>query len=119
MEMRGFRCPNCGQAHEMEFNCILLNMNETMNELYVNGTKATHLTISNLNMEVICSHCNEASKIKEWIEAFEEPLKYFEMDNLCHCGGELWMDNIPNTKTYAFVCEKCNWVKPKQIVSGH
>jgi hypothetical protein len=56
--------------------------------------------------------------IKDWLDAFEDPLKFFEMEQLCHCGGELWMDHIPGTTQYGFVCEECNWVKPRATVSG-
>lgn len=115
----GFRCPSCGQTHEMRTapnECYTMN-NEMTNMSY-NGDDV----ISELEMlpsvSAECPECNEANDFANWARAFKEPLVFFETENLCHCGGELWMDQIPGTRNYGFVCDDCNWVKPKAVVSG-
>ncbi len=88
------------------------------------------MTIDNVELEegatitlsedvyLTCSECDGTGTTNDWIRAFEDPTIFFEMELLCHCGGELWMDQIPGTSQYGFVCEKCNWVKPNAKVSG-
>jgi RNA polymerase subunit RPABC4/transcription elongation factor Spt4 len=114
-----FRCPKCGQAHEMKWADTVLTQNKEMTKIFVNGTEAENVQVTP-TLEVTCNNCNETNTVEEWFDAFAEPLKYFEMEHgqLCHCGGELWMDQIPMTSSYGFVCEKCEWVKPNQKVSG-
>lgn len=120
--MKGFRCPSCGQAHEMELDGkTLITMNKEMNTIFVNGEELTDgQTLQVGGCETIkCHECHESDHTpEEWATAFTDPLKYFDMEALCHCGGELWMDQIPGTSSYGFVCEDCNWVKPKAKVSG-
>ncbi len=116
--MNGFRCPQCGQAHEMIVGEHRLTMNKEMTELYMDGEKDPEGLDITGSLLVTCTECNEESPVETWKDAFDEPLMFFEMEQLCHCGGELWMDQIPGTRNYGFVCDKCNWVKPKQVVSG-
>lgn len=65
-----------------------------------------------------CPACHETHSMEDWIAASEQPMEFFDVENLCGCGGELWMDRIPYTNKYGLICEKCEWVKPAVIVSG-
>lgn len=134
-----FRCPKCGQGKEMHYRGtrreeLILTMKNTMEEIEEIFYKHTHyrpeaakervdqylaMLEKNQDQTIKCPSCesNEYT-LEQWREAKTEPLKYFEMENLCHCGGELWMDQIPGTTSYGFVCDKCNWVKPNAKVSG-
>lgn len=114
-----FRCPNCGQAERINFNGMVITQNEEMTKVYVDGEERKGIKLAP-GFEIECHKCPEGNPSEKWMEAFEEPLMYFEMehDQLCHCGGELYMDVIPGTRKYGFVCEKCEWVKPKKEVSG-
>lgn len=118
MMAAGFRCPQCGQAHEMVTAKYTFTMDKEMTKILVDDIDPTggiHIT---WNEEVTCKECSTANDIQDWVTAFEDPLMFFDMEQLCHCGGELWMDQIPGTRNYGFVCEKCNWVKPKAVVNG-
>lgn len=150
-----FRCPECGQAHEMLFpvnnnaELVILTQSQTMSEVYVNVAFGDNLSripedhpdyetiAKQINAYVIeyddsgrrikknipdtkvrCRKCEKESPIKNWFEAFDEPLKYFETENMCHCGGELWMDKLPGSNRFVWSCDDCGWVKPNAVVSG-
>lgn len=117
-EMKGFRCPECGQAHEMIVKDSKFTMNKEMTELKINGEPFFDGAGIDGDQDVTCGECEGTHDIQNWILAFKEPLRFFETEQLCHCGGELWMDQIPGTRNYGFVCDDCNWVKPKAVVSG-
>lgn len=131
-----FRCPHCGQGKEIHYRGtrnekITVIMEDTMQKvdsvIYKDNTCLPEQAekfvkmMTNINkgtQDVQCTKCKETNPLDKWVEAYTDPLKYFEMESLCHCGGELWMDKIPGTSSYGFVCEDCGWVKPKAIVSG-
>lgn len=132
-----FRCPGCGQGKEMFFQGtrgerLHMKMSDDMEKVEDIFWKHTHhhtpesqerflkMIPKVIGQEIECPRCPEAHTLEEWLEAKTDTLKYLEMEDsqLCHCGGELWMDVIPGTKNYGFVCEKCEWVKPKKVVSG-
>lgn len=78
--------------------------------------------ITQLPQDTSCTRCDQESKTKLWFDCWEDPLKsdMLETENLCHCGGELYLEEIPNNtpKKFGWVCEKCNWVKPHVRFSG-
>lgn len=134
-----FRCPSCAQAHEIRV--VLKNgepyavrQNKEMTEvIFHNGMieidkdhalhESTEKRIkeeTDMEQLVECPECQEVNTLANYIEAKVDTLKYHEMndDQLCHCGGELWMDQIPGTPKFGFVCDKCSWVKPKKVVNG-
>lgn len=39
-----------------------------------------------------CHMCGHKGKIKSFKSAYNEPMKHFDTDNLCYCGGEIWND---------------------------
>lgn len=130
------RCTKCGQSKEFS---LKNSMDETIVFVLDDmGTKVVGSKIDDValgqdmneaveaaiiaasDLEVTCVKCNEENHIVDARTAFEDPLEYFETENLCHCGKELWMDQIPGTRTYAFICddEECGWIKPTGAVSG-
>jgi predicted RNA-binding Zn-ribbon protein involved in translation (DUF1610 family) len=131
-----FRCPDCGQAHEIvaklpneEKGTFLLNEEMSEMTLIVLGTpieedhpkqKEYEQMVGDIDQsqEITCPECGFQDTLKNYIDAFNDPLRYFDTDQLCHCGGELYMDNIPGTSNYGWVCEECGWVKPNAVVSG-
>lgn len=129
------RCKECGQSKAFSLkNANGEDIHFELNEINTHVVKAdteadvleqeialaveTALLAAD-ELEITCK-CGHTQDISEARTAFEDPLEYFETENLCHCGKELWMDQIPGTRTYAFICddEECGWIKPKGAVSG-
>lgn len=135
-----FRCPNCGQAHAMVVDEVKqLSIEQTPNGSYAVKVKiitphATHEATINQDLWhdmldenltqpgslMYCPACAKDAPRWQWNDAYHSAFKYFDMDSdqLCHCGGELFMDQIPGTNRFGLICEKCNWVKPRATVSG-
>lgn len=133
-----FRCPDCGQAHKIvvefqdgEQGLLELSKDAKDMKLIIHGQEITEdhefrdayeqkIDSINQEQEIICPECKFGDTLANFIEAHEDPLKYFEVEHLCHCGGELCMDNIPGTNKFGWVCEEedCRWVKPNAVVSG-
>lgn len=67
--------------------------------------------------EIIMPCCEKPATTADALEAWERPEEYFEAEHLCGCGGELWMDRTI-MGTYALMCEKCGWTKPRSAVSA-
>lgn len=65
-----------------------------------------------------CPSCSTWSKFEAWNHAWNFPGDFFNADQLCHCGGELWYDPIPGTNKYGLVCEDCGWVKKGRTISS-
>lgn len=58
------------------------------------------------NTEVFCPVCCTSSTFNLWKDAFENPLDYFETEQLCDaCGGEKLEKLIKKHKVYQ--CDKC------------
>lgn len=78
--------------------------------------------IVQLPKETVCPNCKESSSTAFWFDCWADPLlsDKLETENLCHCGGELYLEEIPNSmpRKFGWVCEKCNWVKPTGLLSG-
>jgi predicted RNA-binding Zn-ribbon protein involved in translation (DUF1610 family) len=141
-----FRCPHCGQAQEIVLNerMSVINVNEKKDG---HGLEGTYLAVqgslpdtwTEVNREAkdefklmivqfyptgdipcVNPDCGELEHIDNWLKTWEDPLYsgHLESENLCHCGGELWMDKIEGTNQYAFICEDCGWVNPNTKVSG-
>lgn len=73
--------------------------------------KNTDLNVDN-NTELLCPICNETKKFNEWVDAYNNPLDYFETDMLCDiCGGEA-VEKINKDKTKVIICECCGYEKP-------
>lgn len=39
-----------------------------------------------------CMTCGHKDLVKKMVDAYNNPMKYFDTDNLCDCGGEVWKD---------------------------
>ena len=65
-----------------------------------------------------CYQCQTYSKFEAWVGAWATPIEFFDADQLCACGGELWYDHVLGTTRYALQCESCGWVKPRAIING-
>lgn len=143
-----FRCPCCGQAQQLptavdpvsaESTQFLLNADQGKTGF---GLHATYLArkddeadiwqlvtddmipaiIAQLPTETVCPLCKESSSTDFWFKCWDDPLQShkLETENLCHCGGELYLEEIPKSqpKRFGWVCEKCQWVKPTGMLSG-
>lgn len=59
------------------------------------------------NEDAVCVSCGKVHNIEAWNDAFSTPEDFFDMDDICACGGEvLYMFN-PYTRKYELCCEKC------------
>lgn len=142
-----FRCPNCARVHKLRLNperSILPDTNMTafwlVKEPFYQGNMAKAFTnmlvkmdlnpeapgydengnlIIPMEAECKCSFCDHVDSFEEFHNAWVTPIDYFDAEQLCHCGTELWMDRIPYTNKYGLVCDRCGWVKPDSIVSGN
>jgi predicted RNA-binding Zn-ribbon protein involved in translation (DUF1610 family) len=142
-----FRCPHCGQAQIMPTKLMtgptegiyLINSDVGrtgfgLDKTFLADEKAPANTWKEIDREnpealkdiiwmaVECPKCHEVASSEDWFRTWNDPLtsEHLESENLCHCGGELWMDRVPNVypPQYAYVCDKCQWVKPRVRVSG-
>lgn len=131
-----FRCPYCGQAHELRFTFeaedLRLKQNPTMDTVWLerirNGVterfnederEYDHYVHALANMiKIPCHHCHETAPKWRWTHAYQNPLLYFETENICHCGGEMYYQGSPGTDRFGLICEKCNWIKPGSAISG-
>ena len=93
-----YRCPTCrARGHfyvrKLGFHYVV-NQGETFVSdkvdvtLGKNGMKANEFP----NYTMTCKSCNSRHKVKEFMEAYAEPMKLFDTNNLCDCGGEVWQD---------------------------
>lgn len=59
------------------------------------------------NTEIFCPVCHDSASFFNWKKAYDQPLNFFETENLCDaCGGERVEKHIHKMKTLK--CEKCN-----------
>lgn len=79
--------------------------------------------------QVKCMTCGHKGLVKQFIDAYDNPMKYFDSDNLCECGGEIWNDfsiakegpTLKEDETYVgdqrrvamrikegVICDRCN-----------
>jgi predicted RNA-binding Zn-ribbon protein involved in translation (DUF1610 family) len=132
-----FRCPHCGQAHELRFayrgeDCRI-HQNETLTVVWIARYEKNQL-IEQLKpgtyeyncvsgilgdmMPIPCHLCRETYPKWMWADAYMRPELYFEEEALCHCGGEMLWQGSPGTTRMHVVCEKCGWVDPRQTIDG-
>lgn len=129
------RCKECGQSKGFSLkNAMGETINFELNDLGTHVEKAdTEADVLNQDiavaveaallaadeLEITCK-CGHAQDITDARTAFEDPLEFFETENLCHCGKELWFDKVPGTNVYALICddEECGWIKRTGAVSG-
>lgn len=58
--------------------------------------------------ELFCPVCHQSSQFIDWKEAWHEPLKFFENENICEaCGGEC-VSQIDTSKEGILVCDSCH-----------
>lgn len=99
------RCPSkkCRQA--MKFRIY-----KTKERIYVDGDEVTIKdskenvllegeeakkyikSLYGKQLKVYCYECHKGQLIEMCIEAHKDPMKFFDTDNLCKCGGEVWND---------------------------
>lgn len=68
--------------------------------------------------KIPCPFCKVENTFADWNKAWEHPGEFFDGDNLCGCGGELWFDRVIGSNRFALACERCGWEKPKAVLSG-
>lgn len=137
-----FRCPQCAKSHKLKLtNGHSLLMPKSMLILYIVKEPiemtSKFIPVTNTILDVAkaleehdlrfdfqdgtklqCFMCKEWSEFDDWVKAWDLPGDYFDADNLCTCGGELWYDNVPGTHYFGLVCEECGFVKPRSAISG-
>ena len=68
----------------------------------------TQFNVTN-ETELFCPVCRNSNDFKQWKDAYENPLKFFETDQLCDaCGGEKLPKVIKNKTVYC--CDKCGLI---------
>lgn len=141
-----FRCPGCGRVHKVPLtpNYSILS-NKDMNTFHIikepfykdgnllkafqsilkevtDVEEAIHFVQDTSGETVLfnqtCPLCHTESSLEDWMEAWKRPIDFFDAEQLCSCGEELWMDRIPYTNRFGLVCDKCEWVKPQSSLSG-
>lgn len=67
----------------------------------------------NNDTEIFCPVCCSSNSFSEWKHAYQEPLSFFETEQLCDaCGGEKLEKFIKKSKFY--VCDKCGLNEPSK-----
>ena len=68
----------------------------------------TQFNVTN-ETELFCPVCRNSNNFKQWKDAYENPLNFFETDQLCDaCGGEKLPKVIKNKTVYC--CDKCGLI---------
>lgn len=99
------------------------------NELVkVKAGKRTKPLEESLKYKARCNVCHCEDTVEKMKQAYEDPMTFFDTENLCDCGGEIWLDFIVDTSAngnplYTFedgkavvktvqkrVCERCGKV---------
>jgi hypothetical protein len=65
-----------------------------------------------------CSSCKNHDTLQALNDAYNNPMDTFDKENICICGTELWLDRIPNSNSWAMVCDDCGWYDKSKIYSG-
>lgn len=61
----------------------------------------------NNDTEIFCPICHESNDFYKWKDAFQNPSKFFDYENVCDvCGGEL-SEIIDNKTQGVMVCNEC------------
>lgn len=135
-----FRCPYCGQAHELKFTYdardLTIKQNKQLTERYIEevdkssivhqtfkyeeGSESYDQLITKVfnEMDVACWTCRKTAPKWRWTHAFDKPLLYFQTEEICHCGGELYYQKIVGTDSFGMVCEKCGDYDKNKRMSG-
>lgn len=68
----------------------------------------TQFNVTN-DSELFCPVCHESNSFSDWKDAYENPLNFFETEQLCDaCGGEKLPKLIRKKKVYC--CDKCGLI---------
>lgn len=131
-----FRCPGCGQS------AVVWSDGVPVVRDIVNGNKCFEVTpafevgkaedftyeraceLSGDQVSIVCNEdavckcprCKHTNKTQEFVDAYLEPLKYFEVEQLCPlCGDELCI-TIDNNNQQCWKCENeaCHFFIPLQ-----
>jgi len=89
----------------------------SIEEAYEYLRSIKEFTYSALTFGTKCLLCGQKSINDIYRRAFVHSIDYFDIEQMCSCGGELWMDKLPNGR-YGLQCEKCGWIKPNVSYSG-
>ena len=128
------RCPHCGQAESflakldgyvlpLAVRTILPMFNESKQSESITKIQLPDTSWVDFRPELVkrletfgtltCVACGTTHNVGQFFDAFDYPEDYELEENLCYCGEELYMENIPGTQTMRFTCDKCGWIKPK------
>ncbi len=127
-----FRCPHCGQAHTAKDNVFDIELRQNKELTVVSILSAGQQVLSpstrydgiiadynnDGTQDIKCPVCAKVEPFWHWNNAFHQPLLYFEMDTLCYCGGEMYLQKMLMGNSFAPTCEKCGWVKHKSRISS-
>lgn len=122
------RCTNdtcrSAEAFRISYTSDEYEMKDGEFKLTKKGKKSKPLEES-FEYKAKCKRCCQEDTVEKMIEAYNDPMKYFDTDNLCDCGGEIWMEyrpvyndkkelvctienGVPGVKTQQVrVCERC------------
>ncbi|MGB9804473.1 MAG: hypothetical protein ACPLRU_01930 [Desulfofundulus sp.] len=59
---------------------------------------------------VSCPSCAVPSAVVDWVLCALYPLDFFDVNNLCRCGGEIWYTISQDHPGGALVCDRCGVV---------
>lgn len=89
------RCTNEKCRASLEFNIQALGDRYKLEDGEMTKVKAGKRTkpIEEVySYQVKCMTCGNKDLVKRLVDAYQNPMKYFDTDNLCECGGEVWND---------------------------
>lgn len=92
------RCPSCRRYYCAD-DCEFIS-------------SGTGTTIGDLPLDfcATCPSCSASAPIATWVLCAHFPLDFFDTDNLCTCGGELWYTISKDHPAGAVMCDRCGRV---------
>lgn len=97
-----YRCPNSEcrsrrafSVNKIGYKCTVVVDSNLQSHTYTEKLgKSGKRPEEVLNYKMKCCTCNHTATVKEFIEAYHNPMKLFDTSNLCDCGGEIWQDIV-------------------------
>jgi len=99
------RCPSCRHYYHITDDSLRPADNADISH-YVN-TKLADLPV---DLDVQCPACLAASPLASWVLCAHNPLDFFDTDNLCKCGGEMWYTISQEHPRGIIMCDRCGQV---------
>ena len=92
-----FRCPECRTRKEfyirkLGYKYIVNQSTDFCSKDAIVKTKTSLDFKKHQNSTMQCKACEHKDTVSSFANAYANPMLYFDAENLCDCGGEVWID---------------------------